>query len=210
MNRGAIRDLVRHYIDEPVQANWSDDELNVYIDIEYDELAWELLNKSAGFYWKSDTITSVVGVATLDLPTDCIGVVERIVDSDGSMLRKGRRYDFDITTSGTPSWFDIAGETIIFNVKPTAAETYTIWYFYTPASLDEDGDVPDIPTQFHSLIAYGTIISAKIKDGDDLMSIGTKYAKIKDKMFRYAKERYSGEPRYVHRGSGNYGYKEIE
>lgn len=119
---------------------------------------------SARFDWpwlaSESTISTVAGQANYDLPTD-LGRIEVVIDSDDDRrldqvapADAWDQYGGDFP-DGTPTTFFVWGSKIYLLPVPTKNETdaYTIHYYGSVSTLDNDSSEPAWEDRFHMLLA---------------------------------------------------------
>ncbi len=120
------------------------------------------------FLWGSATLETSADLATYTGASD-LGIwdVDRIYYGNLKLRRVVWQSYIPEEASGTPAWFTIRPDNrILIGPTPDAAYTITYDYYKSPKVLVGDGDVPDIPAQFHrvivgrSLMLYGNFEAA--------------------------------------------------
>jgi hypothetical protein len=225
--RADIRQRVRFYIDEPVQANFLDSDINYAINDVQQDVATEI-DQVDEKYRVSPTPTQidlVVNQQYYDLADDVWKVV-RVQD-----MTSGLPIDFTDVNSqndffqnfpplvnvypfGGFSCFivggnsqDQSGGSLGFTPIPTDS-TKSVQYWYVPIiqDMDDDEDTSAIPRQFVDMLAIQAAIDCLIKDQADTTQLERKYARRLDQLKRTARNRQQQTPKYVRRTGNSQGY----
>lgn len=97
--------------------------------------------------------------------------------------------DTTINPAGIPQYWYVYGTTIRVFPAPASAYTVSLRYYKRPATLDEDADVPEIPSEFEELLVVGAAYRVfQVKDNYDKAAIlQNKYDELLQKLVsRYA------------------------
>ena len=168
MTLSSIRTLLRDLIDQPSTAIWTDAKLNRLILSQYKEVISAITRRWADYYTTNASVVTVANNEYTDLPADCT-VLKKLTDSDGNTINWVHNSQFAHTSSVTePTCFDVIGRHIWWNPKPDAVYTYTAYYHYQPTDITADSDVPELPPNFHDILAYGTAIKTRLAKEEDL------------------------------------------
>lgn len=92
--------------------------------------------------------------------------------------------DTTVNPSNIPNYWYLYGNTIRLYPAPNAAYTATLRYYKRPTELDEDADVPEIPTEFQELLVLGASYRIlQTKDNYDQAAVlENKYMELLQKM----------------------------
>jgi hypothetical protein len=102
-------------------------------------------------------------------------VIESVVDTTTNvkLLPMDRRTitdtDTDLTTTGTPFAYYIAGGTAV-TTFPASTNTLSVRYWKVPTALSSDSDEPLIPSRFRSLIVDAAKVRAYENDDESEMA----------------------------------------
>lgn len=107
---------------------------------------------NSGNFEKQVALTFEGGVATL--PDDFVEFI--------ALLRSGVRVKPAISNTST-GYITRYPE---IEIVPATDETLTLWYSYAPVHLEENTDVPDVPTGFDSAIVDYAVARAHRKNGN--------------------------------------------
>lgn len=211
--RAMVRQRVRFFIDEPVQANFTDSDLNYAINEAQQEVATEISLVDERYFVATTptTLTTVAGQAAYPLASD-FWKMTRLEDVNTGMQLKISDFsnDNNFYNSGmipplvtgnsmayTPS---IVGNSLY--LKPTPGSSGTLMqYWYVPIlpDLTVDGDLSSIPRQFIDLLAIQAAMDAQIKDENDTSPLTVKYNRRFNQLVRGTRDRQQQNPKGVTR-----------
>lgn len=170
MTLSSIRELLRDLIDQPSDGIWKNPKLNRLIFSQYREITSAITRRWADYYTTSGSISTTASSAYTDLPSTCT-ILKKIVDSDGNTKKWLHNSQFAHgDTSSEPSYFDVIGRKIWWSPTPDAVYTYTAYYHYQPTDLALDSSIPELPPNFHDILAYGVAVKTKLAKEDDIRS----------------------------------------
>jgi hypothetical protein len=184
MDLSTMRTEVRDIIGEETADFWSDAELNRYLNESLRRFSGEnrwswLLTEGTGTLYANDPEFILTdGVAEyrhLHFMLTRSGdtrpyLPERVSPARGFQLRT--RY---YTAQAYPKWFYVTSvedsdndgsfwTTVRFIPTPTGDVDITFQYYRTPATLDGDTDVPDVPAQYHKALVHHAAGTAWLKE----------------------------------------------
>jgi len=213
-----IRKRVRFYIDEPVQANFTDSDLNYAIN-DAQQYVINEITQVAENYLASTTPTSITIVPNQQyypLETDCNKII-RVVDTITGMTIPFTDINSQnlvvpailptVAYGGLGYNATIVGNSIGFTPVPTNA-SFAPAYYYIPYAYDlqSDSDTTIVPRNYVDLVALQAAIDARIKDEDDTTALERKYARMIEQLKRTARDRQQENPKKVRRTSSGVGY----
>lgn len=81
------------------------------------------------------------------------------------------------TSGGNPSSYTVVNKQIVLDPKPSGNQTWTLYHdraychnidtgVYTPGDMDEDTDLPALPTETHYLLIHGAISLGSVAMND--------------------------------------------
>lgn len=225
--RQDVRNRVRFYIDEPVQANFLDVDINYAINDAQQFVATEIdqVDEKYRVNPTATTINLKVNTQYYDLALD-FWKMTRIQDQ-----QSGLPIDFTDVNSqndffqnfpplintypfGGFSAFIVGGSSlgqvggsVGFTPTPTDS-TKSILYWYVPIiqDLTDDSDSSAIPRQFMDLLAIQAAIDCRIKDDADTAQLERKFNRLIDQLKRTARDRQQQTPKYVRRTGNSQGF----
>lgn len=209
-----VRNRTRFFIDEPVQANFSDSDLTYAINAAQQEVATEISLVDENFFVVTTptTITTVGGQRFYPLADDC-QVITRLEDvSTGLRLEFSRFADQDnfyannipplVAVNQAAFSIAIVGNSIALTPTPSVSGL-AMQYWYVPVLPDLvlDTDASSIPPAFIDLLAIRAAIDAMIKDEDDTTALTQRYNQRFNQLVRSTRTRQQQNPRGVTRVS---------
>lgn len=112
--------------------------------------------------FKIQSTTLSVPINTTSVARGTIGTILKIWDSTVSpsfqpegAVRPEQLYDFSQTTSGTPYSFSVIGDNIVFDRPMGIARTFQVISEAKFIPLENDLDIPLIPSEYHLLLSSG-------------------------------------------------------
>lgn len=215
-----VRTRVRFYIDEPIQANFSDSDLNWAINTAQQDVATEISQVDEQYFVNPapTLITTVAQQRFYPLAND-FWKMTRLED-----VNTGLRLDFG-TFADQNNFFSniipplvsinqagyqasIVGNSLAFTPTPSASGiTAQYWYVPLLPDMSGDSDASSIPIPFIDLLAIQAAIDAKIKDEDDTAALERKYNRRFQQLVRATRGRQQQNPRGVTRVSNSSGFR---
>lgn len=171
-----IRSMVRSRIGEPIQKEFLDTELNLYIHFGQLDVARRLLRINQEWFMTSYQYKGSTPITDFDLPEDCLRLVNvfrqglpvaKIDVEDIGVLYTNANY----TPSQISPFYYQVGSTI--TILPAVAPWQVkIFYVKKPTELTTDDSVTIIPDQFLDLIISYVVMRCKpkLKDPDMVLS----------------------------------------
>jgi hypothetical protein len=137
-----------------------------------------------------ETYTLVVGNSDVTngsgLPTNYVQALDMQINIGyGSKLTYIDAKDIvDTTTAGIPTSWYIFENTIRVHPVPSSAYTVTLRYYKKPTELENDTDVPEVPSEFQELLVVGAAYRVmQVKDNYDQAAIlQNKYDELLQKL----------------------------
>lgn len=81
-------------------------------------------------------------------------------------------FDPETATAGTPTFYSVFGNTVLWNIPLDRAFTLHIKYLKTPSVLSLDTDVPDVPERFKELLIRGALARVEeFRDNYDIAAL---------------------------------------
>jgi len=209
-----IRARVRRFIDEPVQANYTDSDINYAINRAQQEVATEISLVDEKYFVNTTptTITSVAGQRFYPLASD-FWKLTRLEDA-----QTGLRLEFDDFAAQNNYWSDmvpplvasnqigysvsIMGNSLAINPTPTTSGiTCQYWYVPVLPDMSSDSDTSSIPVMFIDLLSIAAAIDMLISDEDDVSALQNKYNARFNQLVRATRDRQQQSPRHVTRSA---------
>jgi hypothetical protein len=206
-----IRNRVRFYIDEPVQANFSDNDLNYAINNAQQEVVNEITQVAENYLVGTTPtiIQTVVGQQYYPLAADCNKIVRMFDTVTGAPIpftdMNSQNVIVPSITSnilygGNAFNAMVVGNSVGFTPIPSSG-SFIPAYYYVPFAADmlADTDTSVIPRNYIDLLAIAAAIDARIKDEDDTTALERKYGRLMEQMKRTARDRQQENPKRVRR-----------
>lgn len=207
-----LRQRTRFFIDEPVQANFTDSDLNWAINAAQQEVATEISLVDEKYFVATTptVITTVGGQRFYPLVNDFWKMIRFEDVLTGTQLKFGDFSSQDNINGTTISGlvianqisYDVAivGNSIAFTPTPTISGLQA-QYWYVPMLSDmlSDTDVSTVPRNFIDLVAIQAAIDAQIKDENDISPLTSKYRTRFNQLVRGTRDRQQQNPRGVTR-----------
>ncbi|MDF2457669.1 MAG: hypothetical protein K0S79_85 [Nitrospira sp.] len=178
MNRGAVRTLVRTYLNEPQAAFWTNATLNTLINVATRKVHILIKNVSRYHFTTRVTFPTVAGSEWYQLPSDCKDIkhVSKIIaandNQEAPLTRAPSDNAFAFTDSplvdngsnDNPNQYWIMGTSMRLIPKPTSVVTIRIYYEARIADMTDDANTPACDEDYHDMIAKWAAIEAASKD----------------------------------------------
>jgi len=190
MNRGDIRTLARHYLNEPIAAFWTDATLNTLINVAVPKVHNRIKAVSRYHFTTRVTFPTVVNTEYYSLPTDCkdVKMVTRL-NTDGREIPLAYSPWPDPTaftpqamldpTAGTgedgPSMYWLVGSSIRVLPRPQSVLTMKLYYEARLTALSADGNIPTYDADYHDMAAKWAAIEAGIPNNNRLEELKALY-----------------------------------
>lgn len=207
-----VRVRVRLFIDEPVQANFSDTDIDYAINQAQQEVATEISLVDEKYFVDTTptTVTTVANQRFYPLADD-FWKMTRLEDAN-----TGLRLEFMdfadqnnfyadavpplVAGNQTGYGISIVGNSLAFTPTPTTGGLPSqYWYVPVLPSLVDDGDTSSIPPMFVDLLAIQAAIDMMISDEDDSGALAVKYQRRFNQLVRATRDRQQQSPRGVTR-----------
>lgn len=160
-----LKDLVKSY------GGYGTGDTN-YIEAALNDGLLELATQGIRWPWwrKAATLTTVIDQMAYDLPADYYMHETLAPGPDVVRFTEDRpnvvQWDAVPHVKAQPEWYTIRGKQILLYPIPDAAYTYSHRYWYVPPAMTNDIDVPDLPIEYHPVIAYGALRKMAARDKD--------------------------------------------
>jgi hypothetical protein len=197
MTVSTIRSLLRVLIDQPHLGVWSNTNLNTLIFSEYRDLCNAITERNPDYYTKSTSVVTIAANKFTALPSDCT-IMKKLIDSDGNTTKWLHNSQFDHTSANAkPTRFDVVGRNIWWSPTPDAIYTYTAFHHYMPTDLSADSDTPELPPNFHDILAYGVAVNSRIAKEEQIDEYVMQYERKKKMLLHQIGISQTNNPRRV-------------
>lgn len=226
-----VRNRVRFFIDEPVQANFKDVDINYAINEAQQTVATEIdqVDEQYRVNPTPTTITLKINTQFYDLPDDFwkmtrmqdvqtglpieftdINAQNDLFNSFPPLVTSYALGVFSAFIAGGSLAEGQIGSSVGFTPIPTdSTKSVYIWYVPTIEDMDDDADTSAIPRQHLDLLAVQASIDCLIKDQADTAQLERRWNQLLDRLKRTTRNRQQQSPKYVRRtqneqGAGGY------
>lgn len=211
-----IRQRVRFFLDEPVQANFLDADINYAINEAQQEVMLEIAQAGESFFVNTTpTVLNVVAGTQFYALADDFWKMVRMEDANtgvpvsfgdqNSQAEVGRANAPLLTVNQLGSQAFIAGNSIGFRPTPTAPQKFNYWYVPIVPDLSRETDQSPIPRPFVDILALRASIDGLVKDESEVQNLERQYIRRWNQLVRAVRDRQSQNPKYVRRVSSGYG-----
>ena len=226
--RADVRQRVRFYIDEPVQANFLDTDINYAINDNQQDIATEIdqvdelyrviptptviqMKANTQFYDLPDDFWKMVRLQDLQtgLPIDFTDINSQndFFQNFPPLITSTPFGGFSAFLAGGSQANGQTGASLGFTPIPTdGTKSVQFWYVPIIQDMDNDTDTSAIPRQFYDLLAIQAAIDCMIKDQSDTTQLERKYSRRLDQLKRTTRDRQQQSPKYVRRVGNTQGY----
>lgn len=207
MNFGQLKSLVSYYLDDLNQAYFTPTQLAQFINNAQREVQQKLVQAGQNFYLACVETYTVANQEGLALPDDFLKIehVELVTggtwpNEQKSILTHSTHRESDIVNyaPGQPVTFWLQKNCLIFRPVPDVS-TYLcrLHYQYRVADMTDDGEVPDVPLEYHEYIAVLAAIDGFLKDQRDPSAFFAKRDYYENSLKQSSTDRMEDKPREV-------------
>lgn len=210
-----LRNLVLYYLDDLQAGYFTATQVNRWLNNAQESVQKKIIQAFEDLFIKCVQTTCVIGQREYNLPDDFrkLNRLQLILSgttastesvANLSYITRGEEGSWD-TNLGTPCAFYFLNKQIILSPAPDTAKTLRMDYTYRLANLSADGDISEIPVEYHELIAISAVVDGLIKDGRDPGTLLAKKAMLEDELRKDAEQRNISSPRtIVYTGGDDY------
>lgn len=202
-----IRTLMQTWLDDPNGGYFTTAVCNVFINNAQKQVQKKLIQSGELWYSKNVQTTLVVDTESYDLPTDFLRAhkVQIIVSGTypNQIIRTLQvitpmQRDFFQQGTAIPESYYINKDAITLVKPPDAAYTMQMLYSYLIADMTVDADVPDVPAQYHEMIAIYATLDGFLKDQRNPNPVFASKLEMYEKaMMQDAQDRNVDRPREI-------------
>lgn len=201
-----MQDLVLSWLDDVDAGYFTRAQVKVWLNNAQKEVQKMVDQAFEGHFIKCVETTTVVNQREYELPTDFkrLHRLELVISGSSfhnqttSVLVKitpNQQDGFD--KSGTPSAYYFKGTQLVLLPVPDTAKTLRMEYSYRIPDLSADGDVSEVPKDYHEFIAMIATRDGFLKDGRDITAIQKKIDDHETSLKRDAEQRNVDQPRTI-------------
>lgn len=214
-----IRDYVRDVLDEQSASDWTNAEIDVWINVRYHQVYTAIINTFEDYYSTTTQANTVADQQEYSLPSDFYKLRRVEINYDTSQTSNAPqralpinidsvRRDLGQTNLGViiqhnPIYY-IRGNTIGFIPIPDKGQTNAIkyWYVKTVSDMSADSDAPDIPyvDRYWVAIAMGAVADLLRFGQQDMTSadrFDLKFEVLVSKMQEELEDRIADESKFI-------------
>lgn len=202
-----IKSLVNTWLDDPMGGYFTDAIVSVFVNNAAKQVQKKLIQSGELFFAQTVQTTLVAGTESYTLPVDFLRLHKAELILSGTYPNEDRKRLTPITPvqkgfypsgTGTPGSYWITRNTINLTKVPDQAYVMELLYSYLIADMVNSSDEPDIPTQYHEMIAIYATLDGFLKDQRNPNPVfGEKLRMYEEMMKQDAQDRNVDEPRYI-------------
>ncbi len=206
MNRLDLRNLTWYWLDDENGGYFKEAQVNRFLNNALRECQKHLIQSFENRYVQCAETTLTADQSKYALPTDFLKINHLEVVLSGTAPNESVRQlqfitlgqkNLRLSNTGSPYAYYFEGDAIILSPVPDSALTLRLFYTYRIAEMNDDTDVPDIPTEYQEFLAISAAMDGLIKDGRDPSALLIKKNEYIDMMRRDAENRNVDRPRMV-------------
>lgn len=202
-----LRNLVSYYLDDLQLAYFTSIQVNRWINNAQESVQKKVIQAFEDMFVKCIQTSTVIGQREYNLPDDFrkLNRIQLILSGttpqtenpfDLVKITRGEENTY-FSNFGTPSAFYFLNKQIILTPAPDSLKTLRMDYTYRLEPLVADGDISEIPVEYHELIAISAVVDGLIKDGRDPGTLLTKKLELEKELREDAEQRNISSPRTV-------------
>lgn len=206
MNLSDLRNLASFWLDDLNQTYFTPTQLNQFLNNALFETQKLLIQAGQNYYLKPVQTSLIVNQSDYVLPSDFLKLHRLELVVTGTPPNEDvvpiapitvNQRDLVPNHTGQPQYYDIKRNRL--EVFPTPDSVLTLRLYYSPRAvgLTLDSDVPDVPDQYHEMIAILAAYDGFLKDGRDPSQLIEKRNFYINMMKTDAQDRLQDAPRSV-------------
>lgn len=208
-----MRTLSLDWLDDPNGSYFTSSNLNLRLNLAMWELQKRLISANKEYFTICVKTSTVANQRAYALPSDFMQVVRLEWYETGTSLTSlpnkiesmtPNQRDLLVSVTGSPQYYTLAraasaggANTIELWPLPDRIVEVHLEYNYQTAFMSADGDIPDMPLQFHEYIPILATRDCLIKDGRPIAPIETKLQEFETLLKQIAVQRQADSPRMV-------------
>ena len=205
--RAELRVLASGLLDDVDNGYFTTSQVNTWLNNAQKEVQKIINQAFEGHSIKKVLTTLVVGQREYALPSDFKRLhrlellISGTLPSNEQVQRISKitrnQQDLVYNGQGSPLSYYFRGNYIVLVPAPDTALTLRMEYEYLVADMTSDSDSPDIPAQYHEMVALYAARKGFLKDGRDASLIALEIKDFETGLKRDAEDRNADEPRTV-------------
>lgn len=202
-----LQQLVSYYLDDLNFGYFTPTQVKLWLNNAQKEVQKRLLQAGQNYYVECVQTTLVYGQKTYALPDNFkeLNRLEIVTQNLGSLNETTtpvlpitlNQVDLTSTLAGVPQFYYIKRNNLVLVPVPNVTYPLRLNYSYAVGDMLNDSDTPDVPEQYHELIALIAAEDGFLKDGRASELLTKRLAEFKLDMDRDAAERNVDVPRRV-------------
>lgn len=206
MNFGALKDLTAFWLDDLQFGYFTEPQVETWLNNSQKRVQAKLLLAKENYYNECVQTTLVVNQNDYVLPEDFRKLMSLEVVMSGTAPNEVTNPVSPITTnqkfmvptgSGTPGFYRFKKNRLVVYPAPDTALILRMEYAYMVADMTNATDIPDVPDQYHELLALLACEDGFLKDGRVPDLLAKKIAEFTFETVNDADERNEDQPRGI-------------
>lgn len=212
-----LKNLVAFYVDDLNFGYFTETQVKVFLNNAQGEVQKILLQSFENWYLKCVQTTMVANQNSYVLPENFLKCHRlEIITSPGTTAETSvmiepitlNQQDFLGNGPAQPIGYFLKRNRIVLHPTPDTTYVMRLNYSYRVSEMTLNTDIPDIPEEYHELIALNAAYDCMIKDGRDVSVLDRKMKAYEEMMKRDSEDRKVDRPRMVtitESETGSYG-----
>ena len=206
MTRAELKTLIWSWVDDPNGGYFTDANLNVWINNAQKQVQRQLIQSGELYYAQEVQASTAANTNEYTLPTDYLRLHRLEIIQSGTFPNENRIRMQQVTPveavafgtgTGFPSAYYLKKNSFVLLKCPDQVYTVAMLYSYLVADMTSDSDSPDVPTQYHEMVAVIATMDGFLKDQRDPSNFNEKLKYYQDLMKQDAQNRAVDTPREV-------------
>ena len=207
MTLATLTTLMQTWLDDPNGGYFTDTVCKTFLNNAQKQVQKKLIQSGELWYTTTVQTTLVINTESYALPTDFLRLHKAEIIVSGTYPNQSLARLRPITPvqrdripqgAGLPCAYFINKGSITLAQTPSVAYVLQMLYSYLVADMVLTTDVPDVPTQYHEMIAIYATLDGFLKDQRNPNPVfATKLQMYEEAMKQDAQERHVDEPREV-------------
>jgi hypothetical protein len=199
MDLAELRTLCVSWLDDPNQGYFTAAQLNVFLNNAQRQVQKILIQSFESRYVHGVQTSTVANQAFYQVPTDFLKVNRFSVIQAGTNEANEDFTDLQYITpnqesrvlvrSGSPGFYTILNNTFKLLPVPSQVWTLRLYYTYRITDMTQDTDEPDVPEEYHEMVALYAAVDGFLKDGRANETLVGKLAEYKKQIEEDAADR---------------------
>jgi len=201
-----LQNLTAYWLDDVNFGYFTQTQINVWLNNAQVEVQKLLLQAKTNYYVTPVQTTLVVNQNDYVLPSDFMVEHRLEIVTSGTPPNEAisvvapmtiNQQDLVPNQTGTPQFYFLKKNRIRLSPSPDTALTMRLYYSYLVANMVNLTDVPDVPTEYHEMIAVLATYDGLMKDGRSNQAILEKKAYYENLLKQQTESRQEDAPRGI-------------